>query len=147
MHNDRARDRLHGVQDSLKKVGIHLDQSRILRSTYDLGEAKKVSHELLNRNRPSAIICGNDIIAQGVMLAAQRLDIRIPDQLSVVGIGGFGGCNNFGGKYELNGERLIVGPLAMTRKACMNGMDDEQAFVGALQNAFERQPKRGSARQ
>ena len=50
---------------------------------------------------------------------------------------GFAGCNNFFGQYEQNGERLIVGPLASTKKACFGQdlMQKEQAFLEALQNA------------
>ncbi len=50
---------------------------------------------------------------------------------------GFAGCNNFFGQYELNGERLIVGPLASTKKACFDRslMDKERAFLNSLQEA------------
>lgn len=48
-------------------------------------------------------------------------------------LNGNGGCNRFGGSYELNGDRLIVGPLAMTKRACPE-LQAEQAFVKALQN-------------
>jgi len=49
---------------------------------------------------------------------------------------GNGGCNNFGGSYELNGERLIIGPILSTKKACMGPiMDQETTFFRALQNA------------
>lgn len=52
-------------------------------------------------------------------------------------ISGSGGCNNFFGTYELNGERLIIGPLASTKKACIGpAMDVEREFFGALQDAF-----------
>ncbi len=50
-------------------------------------------------------------------------------------LSGFGGCNRFGGSYELNGQRLIIGPMMMTKKACFDTMKSEQAFVSALQNA------------
>ncbi|NNE56755.1 MAG: META domain-containing protein [Hellea sp.] len=49
---------------------------------------------------------------------------------------GNGGCNNFGGSYELNGQRLIIGPIMSTKKACMGPkMDIESRFFSALQNA------------
>jgi len=50
-------------------------------------------------------------------------------------ISGSGGCNNFFGTYELNGERLILGPIASTKKACFGpGMDQETAFFETLNN-------------
>jgi len=45
----------------------------------------------VNKQTPSAIICGNDVIAHGVVHAASKLGIAIPEQLSVVGIGDFRG--------------------------------------------------------
>ncbi len=55
-------------------------------------------------------------------------------------INGSGGCNNFFGTYELNGERLIIGPLASTKKACMGPkMDQEYKFLDALKNAHHVQ--------
>jgi len=49
---------------------------------------------------------------------------------------GNGGCNSFGGSYELNGQRLIIGPIMSTKKACMGDiMKQETAFFRALQNA------------
>ncbi|MEM7069661.1 MAG: LacI family DNA-binding transcriptional regulator [Pseudomonadota bacterium] len=91
-NNDRARDRLTGVQEVLLEAGIEVDAERNLRSFYDVGEAKSVACKLLQeKNPPSAIICGNDVIAHGVVYAAQKLKIDIPQKLSVVGIGDFTG--------------------------------------------------------
>ena len=49
---------------------------------------------------------------------------------------GNGGCNNFGGSYEVNGSRLIVGPIMSTKKACFGDvMKMETGFFKALQKA------------
>lgn len=50
-------------------------------------------------------------------------------------LSGSGGCNNFFGTYDLNGTALKIGPLASTKKMCAGGMEDERAFLGALQSA------------
>lgn len=44
-------------------------------------------------------------------------------------IKGFSGCNNFTGAFEANQGKLTMGPVAGTRKMCMQGMDQEQAFL------------------
>ena len=46
------------------------------------------------KNPPSAIICGNDVIAQGVMFACYSMSIHIPNDLSIAGIGDFGGSEH-----------------------------------------------------
>ncbi len=45
---------------------------------------------------------------------------------------GFSGCNRFTGSYELNEGQLRFKPLASTRMACMDGMEQEQRFLEAL---------------
>jgi putative lipoprotein len=45
---------------------------------------------------------------------------------------GSGGCNQFGGGYELNGDRLKLDKLVSTMMACMEGMETERAFMNAL---------------
>lgn len=45
---------------------------------------------------------------------------------------GFAGCNRFFGGYQLNGNQLHVGPLAMTRMACPESTS-ETALIKALE--------------
>ena len=39
---------------------------------------------------------------------------------------GFGGCNNFRGKYTLEGDDLTFGPLATTHKSCGPALDEQE---------------------
>lgn len=49
---------------------------------------------------------------------------------------GSAGCNRFRGTYRLEGERLSIGPLTTTRRACRQPvMEQEGAFVAALGRA------------
>lgn len=94
--NDRARDRKAGVINALDKAHIYVPEKWDLPCSYDTAEAKQVALTLLeNRSddKPTAYICGNDIIAHGVIYAASRLDIKIPKTISVVGIGDFRGSS------------------------------------------------------
>ena len=54
----------------------------------------------------------------------------VPEGMQVQG---FGGCNRFFGGYELDGKTLRFNKMAMTRMACIDGMDQEQAFLKALE--------------
>ncbi|MEM7240098.1 MAG: substrate-binding domain-containing protein, partial [Pseudomonadota bacterium] len=59
---------------------------------YNVTLAKQAILDLLDGARmPSALICGNDIIAQGALFAAQRRGLDVPGDLSIVGIGDFPG--------------------------------------------------------
>lgn len=50
---------------------------------------------------------------------------------------GFGGCNRFTGRYRLEGQGLEFSGMAMTRKACAEGMDLEQRFSRTLTDVTE----------
>lgn len=47
---------------------------------------------------------------------------------------GFGGCNNFFGTYEQDGQTLTFGPLASTKKFCQGKMDAEAKFLQSVQD-------------
>ena len=47
---------------------------------------------------------------------------------------GNGGCNNFFGSFESDGEELRFSALGSTMMACVQGMDTEKAFLEALGN-------------
>lgn len=51
-------------------------------------------------------------------------------------VGGFSGCNSYGGAYTVKGSALRFEELAMTLMACLDAgvMEQEQAYTGALSN-------------
>lgn len=65
------------------------DPSRHLLAPYDIGRAKQAALDLLAESRPTAILCGNDVIAHGVIYACQALGLAVPQDVSVTGIGDF----------------------------------------------------------
>ncbi|MGL3110601.1 substrate-binding domain-containing protein [Bradyrhizobium sp. BR 1432] len=53
---------------------------------YTLDDAREAARYLLNlKDRPTAVVCGNDVIAYGVLLEAERDGFSVPRDLSVVG--------------------------------------------------------------
>ncbi len=89
--NDRARDRLSGAIAAARKYGVEPHSERLRIAPYDIGAAKAVGQKILSERAPTAVVCGNDIIAQGIVYACQASGVRIADDLSIVGIGDFSG--------------------------------------------------------
>lgn len=50
-------------------------------------------------------------------------------------VGGRGGCNSWGGSYELNGTSVRFGQMRSTMMACSYGMDVERQFHDMLRQA------------
>lgn len=81
-------DRLRGYQDALEQAGIALDDALIASASpdYSFGSGKQASRALLSLdNPPSAIFCVSDILALGVIAAAGKLGLQVPQDLSVLG--------------------------------------------------------------
>ncbi|MFK7751000.1 MAG: LacI family DNA-binding transcriptional regulator [Sedimentitalea sp.] len=90
--NDRARARRNGVEQVLADAGLEVPQAWRLESPYSLSEAKDAVGELLAQShRPTALICGNDVLALGAIYAAKAQGLDVPGDLSVIGIGDFKG--------------------------------------------------------
>ena len=84
--NDRATERVRGVKASLKSAGLTLPKQALVQSAYDLQSAREGMRQLLSANpAPTALLCGNDVLAYGALLEAQALGIQVPRQLSVIG--------------------------------------------------------------
>lgn len=82
--NDRAADRLDGVENSLKLAG--LNSLSVVESAYTLASAAQAFLQLWEHTpKPTAIICGNDVLAVGAITQAQELGLRVPQDISIVG--------------------------------------------------------------
>ncbi len=47
-------------------------------------------------------------------------------------VGGYGGCNSWGGSYQLKGDTIQFGDMRSTLMACEQGMDVEGRFHAML---------------
>lgn len=84
--NDRARARRAGVERGLAKHGLPVDPGLFTEKAYSHDDGRDGLTELLSHAAPpTAIMCGNDVLAMGVMFEARDRGIAIPDDLSVIG--------------------------------------------------------------
>lgn len=90
--NDRAQGRLDGARSILDAHQITVPAPWQQTSPYSIAQAKEVVTTLLaSCDAPTALICGNDVIAQGAVYAAAKRGVSVPQALSVIGIGDFKG--------------------------------------------------------
>jgi LacI family transcriptional regulator, galactose operon repressor len=84
--NDRAADRIDGVRKALRAARLPLPPSLLVQSPYTLSAARESTRALLAAEpAPTALVCGNDVLAWGVMLECQAQGIDVPGTLSVIG--------------------------------------------------------------
>ena len=86
-HNDRARSRIDGVRKSLTQAGLSLPPTLVTEQAFNLEGGRLGLRKLMaSRHKPSAIFCGNDLLAVGALLEAQRMGLHVPNDLSICGI-------------------------------------------------------------
>jgi len=84
--NDRAAARVRGVREALAAAGLPLTSKRLVERRYGIAAARDGLRQLMAADPPpSAVVCGNDVLAFGALLEAQRLGLTVPQQLSIVG--------------------------------------------------------------
>lgn len=94
--NDRASLRLRGVADALREAGTGIHKDWCLETPYSIGSSKVAALSFVaSQDRPSAIICGNDVLAWGAMHALSGAGLHVPEEMSVTGIGDFNGSKDF----------------------------------------------------
>lgn len=87
--NDRARARVQGIKSGLTRNGLHFNAEQYLECPYTLEAGRAALRTLMQRQpKPTAIVCGNDILACGAIFQCQRSNINVPGDLSIAGIDG-----------------------------------------------------------
>ncbi|MEO1109719.1 LacI family DNA-binding transcriptional regulator [Ruegeria sp. THAF33] len=128
--NDRAHNRLSAVRDALYEKGISIPNERDSEAPYSISQAKQAATSLLTeRIRPTALLCGNDVIAQGALFAAQNLGLKVPNDLSIIGIGDFKGSADVEpGLTTIRIPAETIGQLAGERFTKYITSDDSEHF-------------------
>jgi LacI family transcriptional regulator len=86
LNNDRAAARVSGIAAALAEVGAPLAPELYLEVAYRIDDAREAARLLLARPEPpTALVCGNDVIAYGALIEAERMGLVVPRDLSVVG--------------------------------------------------------------
>ena len=81
-----AGRRLKGYRDALSSAGIEQDDALIMPGDFSTPSGREGALQLLSLDDPpTAIFAANDQSGIGVYQAAEELELRIPDDLSVIG--------------------------------------------------------------
>lgn len=85
-HNDRVRERVAGVRDALRSHGLQLREQDLIEKPYSFAAGEQAMREFMGRpQRPTAVICANDVHAIGAHFACAALGVEIPREVSITG--------------------------------------------------------------
>jgi len=78
--------RLKGFRQALKAANLEVPKEFVRLAPYDQEQARIVAKDLLDTsNPPTAVFAATDYQALGVLKAARQLEVKVPDQLAVIG--------------------------------------------------------------
>ena len=84
--HEAVANRFEGFKDGLAQSGLKFSERLVVSGDNSLGSGETAAFKLLKRKQPpTAIFAANDDMAAGVIRAADRMGIKIPEQLSVAG--------------------------------------------------------------
>ncbi len=84
--NDRARRRFNGVLQALARHGMTLVADAALETEYGFRQGFEAMQTVLTKAAPiTAMVCGNDYLAAGVLAALDQAGVQVPQQMSVLG--------------------------------------------------------------
>ncbi|MFJ4253763.1 LacI family DNA-binding transcriptional regulator [Microbacterium sp. NPDC090003] len=108
-----------GFEKALSDAGIPVDPSLVVAADFTIAGGVRAATQLLTGSgaRPTAVFAASDEMAIGAILAAREQGLRVPDDLSVIGIDG----HELGAIFDLTtvdqfplqqGERAAAAVLA-----------------------------------
>jgi len=81
-----SEQRRHGFRRALRRAGIELDAGLERLGRHGREEARALAADLLGGDRrPTGVFAASDTQAVGVLEAAQALDLRVPEDVAVIG--------------------------------------------------------------
>jgi LacI family transcriptional regulator len=84
--NDRALARHMGIQTAMTDTGLDPNALQFVETTYTIEDGAVAFEKLMQSPvRPTAVFCGNDVLAVGALHRAREMRIKVPNDVSIIG--------------------------------------------------------------
>lgn len=84
----RIEKRLEGYRAALNNGDIEYDPALVIERDFSVLNGKEAMKQLISLpNPPTAVFANNDVLAIGALSVARELGLRVPDDISIVGLG------------------------------------------------------------
>lgn len=125
-----SEERLRGALARAKKARVERDV-RVVHGDFSVESGVVCGERLLaGRKRPTAVFCFNDEMAMGVLHTARHRKLRVPDDLSIIGID------------DIHHARFWDPPLTTVAMPMRELGQDAVRVLLAILNGGERPPQR-----
>lgn len=84
--NDRARQRYEGLLDAMISHGVDPQSLQVVETPYSISNGAEAFESLLRSDqRPTVVMCGNDVLAAGALKQARKMGLNVPEDISITG--------------------------------------------------------------
>jgi len=84
--NDRARERVAGLRAAMAAHGLEAETLPLIETRYSIEHGRQAFAKLMRRApRPTAVVCGNDVLAVGALRMARDMGLHVPGDVSITG--------------------------------------------------------------
>lgn len=84
--NDRTLGRLRGVEAAMAETGLDPASLTVIETPYGIDNGSAAFGRIIDRTpRPTAVMCGNDVLAVGALRRARQLGLAVPQMVSITG--------------------------------------------------------------
>jgi len=84
--NDRATQRLKGIIDAVARNALGDEALSVIETPYEIECGGDALEELMRiEDRPTVVMCGNDVLAVGALRRAQDIGLKVPEDVSITG--------------------------------------------------------------
>jgi LacI family transcriptional regulator len=84
--NDRSRERFEGIQAAMREAELDPSNLHLVETSYGIENGAEGFGSLMNIGpRPTAVLCGNDVLAVGALRMAKQLGLDVPNDVSITG--------------------------------------------------------------
>lgn len=86
LHMSNTQQRLQGVRTAMRDNGLPVRKEWMIHGGFSVNKGYQFAEQVLkSSDRPTAIVCMNDLVAIGALKAAHRAGLAVPADLSIVG--------------------------------------------------------------
>lgn len=86
IYHEKSIDRTNGFLSALKDYNIEFNQEFVFTNLHSIEDGKKLLHIFLGlKEKPDAIFTGSDQVAAGFVIEANKNNLQIPQDVSILG--------------------------------------------------------------
>ena len=84
--NDRTTQRIEGIRDAFRANGIDPGSVPVTETPYEVENGASAFKAFMAKTpRPTAVICGNDVLAVGALRGSRDMGLDVPQDVSITG--------------------------------------------------------------